>query len=96
MVGGKLNGFIWERCRGTTSWIRFGEVSLSRLLDGVEAFYRDNGNRRWVLDWEEGGGKYRLERHSNEVGRFLLYSVCDLESKRYCIIFLEGRGLFGG
>ena len=95
-VGGKLRGCIWERCRGITSWIRFGEVSLSRLLDGVEAFYRDNGNRRWVLAWEEGGGKYRLERHSNEVGRFVLYSVCDLESKRYCIIFLEGRGLFGG
>ena len=54
VVGGKLNGFIWERCRGTTSWIRFGEVSLSRLLDGIEACCRDNGNRRWVLDWEGG------------------------------------------
>ena len=32
----------------------------------------------------------------NEAGRFLLYSVHDLESKRYCIIFPEGRGLFGG
>ncbi|RVW95868.1 hypothetical protein CK203_025791 [Vitis vinifera] len=64
VVEGKLKGRIWEICRGTTSWIRFGEVSLSHLLDGVEACCRDNGNRRWVLDWEEGGGrrKYRLER----------------------------------
>ena len=51
VVGGKLKGCIWERCRGTTSWIRYGEVNLSRLLDGVEACCRDNGNRRWVLDW---------------------------------------------
>ena len=64
VVEGKLKGRIWEICRGTTSWIRFGEVSLSHLLDGVEAYCRDNGNRRWVLDWDEGGGrrKYRLER----------------------------------
>ena len=95
-VGGKLRGCMWERCRGITSWIRFGEVSLSWLLDGVEACCRDNGNRRWVLDWEEGGRKYRLEQHSNEAGRFLLHSVLDLESKRYCIIFPEGRALFGG
>ncbi|RVW91099.1 hypothetical protein CK203_039965 [Vitis vinifera] len=67
-VGGKLRGCMWERCRGITSWIRFGEVSLSWLLDGVEACCRDNGNRRWVLDWEEGGRKYRLEQYSNEAG----------------------------
>ena len=49
-LGRKLRGCIWERCRGVFSWIRFGEVSLSRLLDSVEACCRDNGNRRWVLD----------------------------------------------
>ena len=25
VVGGKLRGCIWERCRGLTSWIRFGD-----------------------------------------------------------------------
>lgn len=49
-VGGKLKGCIWERCRGITSWIRFGKVSLSWLLNLVEAYYRDNANRMWVLD----------------------------------------------
>ncbi|RVX21489.1 hypothetical protein CK203_002068 [Vitis vinifera] len=85
-----------EASRGgkrTTSWVRFGEVSLSCLLDGVEACCGDNGNRRWVLDWRR---KCRLERRLNEAGRFLLCSVCDIESKRYCVIFPEGRGLLGG
>ena len=27
-VGGKLRGCIWERSKGITSWIRFGDVSL--------------------------------------------------------------------
>ncbi|RVW36101.1 hypothetical protein CK203_079675 [Vitis vinifera] len=34
-AGGKLRGCIWERC-GITSWIRFGDLSLSSLLAGVE------------------------------------------------------------
>ena len=96
VIGGKLKECIWERCRGTTSWIRFGEVSLSRLLDSVEACCRDNGNRRWVLDWEKGGRKDRLECCSNKAGRFLLCLVRDIESKGYCVIFPEGRGLLGG
>ena len=41
-VGGKLRGCIWERCRGVSSWIRFGEVSLSQLLDGAESCCREN------------------------------------------------------
>ena len=43
-----------------------------------------------------GERKYRLERHSNEAGRFLLCSVCDFESKMYCVIFRERRGLLEG
>ena len=43
-----------------------------------------------------GERKYRLERHSNEAGRFLLCSVCDFESKMYYVIFRERRGLLGG
>ena len=27
-VGGKLRGCIWERSRGVSSWVRFGEASL--------------------------------------------------------------------
>lgn len=49
-VGGKVKGCIWERCRGITSWIRFGKVSLIWLLNVVEAYCRDIANRMWVLD----------------------------------------------
>ena len=95
-VGGKLKGCIWERSRGVSSWIRFGEVSLCCLLDGVEACCREIDRRRWVLGWEEGGRKYGLEFCSNDAGRFLLCSVRDLETKIFSIIFLEGKGLSGG
>ena len=86
-VGGKLKGYIWERSRGISSWIRFGEVSLHCLLDVVEACCREIDNRSWVLGWEEGGRKYRLEHCSNEAGRFILCSVCDLKTKKFSIIF---------
>ena len=95
-VGGKLRGCIWEKCRGLTSWIRFGDASLISLLDGVEACCRGSDDRSWSLVWEEGGRKYRLECRSNKEGRFLLCFVCDLEAKRFCLIFLEGKGLIGG
>ena len=29
-------------------------------------------------------------------GRFLLCSFVDLETKRFCLVFLEGKGLLGG
>eukprot|EP00261_Vitis_vinifera_P028713 XP_010663052.1 PREDICTED: uncharacterized protein LOC104882269 [Vitis vinifera] len=96
VVGGKLRGCIWEKCRGLTSWIRFGDESLSCLLAGVETCCRGSDDRRWSLVWEEGGRKYSLEHRLNEAGRFILCSVRDIEAKRFCPIFLEGKGSFGG
>lgn len=43
----KLRGVLLERGRGCSNWIRFGEVSLSCLLEGVEGCRRE----------EEGGVK---------------------------------------
>ena len=95
-VGGKLRGCIWERCKGITSWIRFGDPSLSSLLAGVESCCRDRDDRSWSPVWEEERRKYRMERCSNEAGIFLLCFVHNLEAKRFCLIFLEWKGLFGG
>ncbi|RVW96961.1 hypothetical protein CK203_032292 [Vitis vinifera] len=95
-VGGKLRGCIWERCKGLSSWIRFGDASLSSLLVGVESCCRDRDDSNWSLAWEEEGRKYRLERRTNEAGRFILCSVRDLEAKRFCLIFPEGKRLSGG
>nr|CAN62978.1 hypothetical protein VITISV_029504 [Vitis vinifera] len=69
-VGGKLKGCIWERCKGISSWIRFGEASLRCLLDGVETCCREPNNRGWAIGWEEGNRKYKLERRLNVAGRF--------------------------
>ena len=96
VVRGKLRVCIWERCRGITSWIRFGDASLRSLLTGVKTCCRGRDDRSQSLVWEEEGRKYRLERRANEVGRFLLCFVRDLEAKRFCLIFPEGKGLSGG
>ena len=32
--GKKLKGYIWERCKGRTSWVRFGDFSLKKFLLG--------------------------------------------------------------
>ena len=44
-VGGKLIACIWERCRGLTSWIKFGDATLSSLLVGVETCCRGSDDR---------------------------------------------------
>ncbi|RVX16454.1 hypothetical protein CK203_005910 [Vitis vinifera] len=56
VVRGKLRGCIWERCRGTTSWIRFGDASLRSLLTGVETCCRGRDDRSRSLVWEEEEG----------------------------------------
>ena len=95
-VGGKLRGCIWERSKGITSWIRFGDVSLCRLLAGVEFCCRGRDEKGWSHAWEEEDRSYRLEKRLNEVGRFILCSVRDIEAKHFCLIFPERKGLFGG
>ena len=95
-VGGKLRGIILERCRGLSLWIRFGKSSLRCLLEGVEVCYREESFEREVRSWEEEGRKFRLERHTNEAERFILCFVHDVEQKRFCLVFLEGRGILGG
>ena len=95
-VGGKLRGCIWERSKGITSWIRFGDVSLCRLLARVEFCCRGRDEKGWSHAWEEEDRSYRLEKRLNEVGRFILCSVRDIEAKHFCLIFPEGKGLSGG
>ena len=57
--GKKLRGCIWERCMGVTSWVRFGESSLQRLLLGIEDCI--SRNQDWFANWEEEGRRYKLE-----------------------------------
>ena len=91
--GGKLRGIIEERGRSLSAWIRFGELSLRCLLEGVESFCRDEVLVRWCNSWEESGRKFKLERRSNETRRFLFCSVITKEGKRFSLIFPEGRSL---
>ncbi|RVX19564.1 hypothetical protein CK203_005040 [Vitis vinifera] len=53
-VGGKLRGCIWERSKGVSSWIRFGEASLRCLLDGVEVCCREVNNSAWAIAGRRG------------------------------------------
>ena len=95
-IRGKLRGVILERSKGFSSWIKFGEKSFSFLLEGVEDWCKGESSSRRLKVWEEGGRKYRLECRSNDAGRYLLCSVRDLEAKRFCLVFPEGKGLVGG
>ena len=54
------------------------------------------GKGRFATSWEDEGRKFRLEKRTNGVGRFVLCSILDLESKRFCLVFPEGKGLLGG
>ena len=46
--------------------------------------------------WEEEGRKFKVERCENGAGRYILCSVIDVESKRFCLVVPEGKGLPGG
>ena len=54
----KLRGCIWERCKGATSWVRFGESSLHRFLLGIEDCDMISRKRRMVC--ELGGRRKKL------------------------------------
>ena len=92
----KTRGCIWERCKGVTSWVRFGESSLQRLLMGIEDCDMISRKQEWFANWEEGGRSYRLERRSNKAGNYLYCSVRDAGWKRFGICIPEGRGLVRG
>ena len=96
VVRGKLRGTILERSKGFSSCIRFGEKSLSLLLEGVEAWCRGESNLRRLKVWDEEGRKFKLECRFNVAERFLLCSVRDVEGKKFCLVFPEGNGLVGG
>ena len=92
----KLRGCIWERCKGATSWVRFGESSLQRLLLGIEDCDMISRKQEWFANWEEKGRSYKLERRSNKAGNFLYCSVRDAGWKRFGICIPKGRGLVRG
>ena len=46
----KLRGCIWERCKGATSWVRFGESSLQRLLLGIEDCDMISRKQEWFAN----------------------------------------------
>ena len=94
--GKKLRGCIWERCRGATSWVRFGDSSLQHLLLGIEDCDKISRNHDWFAKWEEEGRCYKLERCSNNAGIFLRCSNRDAGWKRFGICIPEGKGLVRG
>ena len=73
-------------------WRKEFELSVG----SVEAWCRGESSSRCLKVWEDGGRKFRLECRSNEAGRFILCLVLDVEAKKYCLVFPEGKGLVGG
>ena len=94
-MGRDLRESLWKRAEVLLSWIKFGNLSLCCLLEGVEACCRGVIVQGFVKSWEDGGRKFKLESRANEAGRFLLCSMVDSESKRY-LVFPEEKGILGG
>ncbi|RVW46812.1 hypothetical protein CK203_075677 [Vitis vinifera] len=67
---------------GGRSWFAVDLKSFEISIKGVEACCREEKFEKVVKSWEEEGRRFRLERHANEAGRFILCSVRDLEAKR--------------
>ena len=95
-LGGRLRGVIVERGRGYFRWVRFGKLSLSCLLAGVEACCRDVELPRWSKGWKENGRFFRLECQENGAGRFIFCKVVMAETKSFSLVFPEGEGIHGG
>ena len=95
-AGKRLKGYIWERSKGFTSWMRFGDLSLRCLLSDLEACEKVHKNGGWSSGWEEEGRKYKMERRSNKAGYFLLCTVRDAGQKSFGITVPEGKGWKGG
>ena len=96
VVGRRLQGVILERSRGYSSWIMFRLSSLSFLLEGVESCYRQEVEGKFAKRWEENGRRFCLEKKTNGARNYILCSVLDLEAKKLCLVFPEGRGLKKG
>ena len=80
-LAGKLKRVIVELSKGRSSWIRFGNKSLGRLLEGVEETCRDGGVGNVFKEWKEEGRSYKLQICSNAAGRFPLCSVVAVGAK---------------
>ena len=71
-------------------------VKFEKTTEGLEECCREEKKGSLVKVWEEEGRKFRMERRVNGAGGYVLCSVVDVESKRFCLVFPEGKGLIGG
>ena len=94
--GRKFQVFITKRRRGRSFWIRFGEEGTRILLKGVESFRSEADKNSRGLEWRENGRRYSLELRKNDVGRFILCLIANVDRKRHRLFFPEGNGLING
>ena len=94
--GKKAKVLITERRWGRMSWIRFGVEGARTLLKSVVSLRTEADKNIEGLRWYENGRRYSLELRKNDHGRFLLWSVIDLDGKRHRLLFPEGNGLVNG
>ena len=71
-------------------------VKFEKTTEGLEECCREEKKGSLVKVWEEKGRKFRLERRVNGAGRYVLCSVVDVETKGFCLVFRQGKGLLEG
>ena len=79
-----------------TSWVRFEDFSLKKLLLGVGDCDKISRREDWASGWEEEGRRFNQSRRSNKAGTYLLCSVRDAGGKRFSLVVPEGMGATSG
>ncbi|RVW63706.1 hypothetical protein CK203_052782 [Vitis vinifera] len=75
--------------RGSNCWFAVDSKSFEVLMEKVHEKLKEEREGRSVRSWEDEGKKFKLERHVNEAGRFVLCQSSILEAKRFCVVFLK-------
>lgn len=93
VVKDKLVGTVLERSQGFSSWISFGEKSFMALLEGVEDCCLNVSGSSFKKFWKGVGVTVWSFEAMLQVS--FSCSACSIESKRFILVFPEGKGFLG-
>ncbi|KAL6349456.1 hypothetical protein AAG906_034113 [Vitis piasezkii] len=83
--------------RGGKRWFAIESKSFEVSVEEARGKIRGTiVERSRAKVWEEEGRKFKVERRENGTGRYILCYVIDVESKRFCLMVPEGKGIPGG
>ncbi|KAL6343750.1 hypothetical protein AAG906_027520 [Vitis piasezkii] len=77
--------------RGGKKWFAVESKTFEVSIEEVRGKIRGT-----IVERSRDGRKFKVEIRENGVGRYILCSIIVVESKRFCLVVPEGKGLLGG